>query len=142
MLISLLEDTPSRNKKEWYHTVRSYLTRETKFNHSKASINCSPLTIYVIEQILTRGGKHLRACGLRTENPPCVLVSEAVSVLTKEHTLVLGGDDKAVSSSKLSLSCCEDKIRNRPFSYAKMIYQTLKHLSSHYLTSGSGSKVT
>lgn len=115
ILISLLADTQSRIKKEWYrthfryHTVTSYLTRETKFNHSKASINCSPLTIYVIKHILTRGGKHLQACGLRTENPPCGLVSEAVSFLTNEHTLVLWGEAKALSSCKLSLSCCEDR---------------------------------
>lgn len=41
--------------------------------------------------VLTRGGRHSSACLLRTENPPWVLVSEAVKVLQKEWTLHFSG---------------------------------------------------
>lgn len=40
-----------------------------------------------IEQIkLTKGGRHSSACRLSTENPQCLLVTDAVSVLQKECT--------------------------------------------------------
>lgn len=34
--------------------------------------------------VSTKGGRHSVACFLRTEKPPCVLVSEAVKILQNE----------------------------------------------------------
>lgn len=43
------------------------------------------------EASLTKGGRQSSACLRRTENPPCVLVSEAVSVLQNECTVHFSG---------------------------------------------------
>lgn len=36
------------------------------------------------DSVSTKGGRHSVACFLRTEKPPCVLVSEAVKILQNE----------------------------------------------------------
>ena len=46
---------------------------------------------------ITSGGRHSEACLRRTENPPWVLVSEAVKTLQKECTVGLGGSDELES---------------------------------------------
>ena len=52
---------------------------------------------------LTSGGKQSSACLRRTENPPWVLVSEAVSVLQNEWTLHLSGSGRGGSGLVTSL---------------------------------------
>jgi hypothetical protein len=54
--------------------------------------------------MLTSAGKHSSACLLRTENPPWVLVSEAVKVLQKEWALHFSGS--CGSGSALVGSVC------------------------------------
>ena len=53
----------------------------------------------------TSGGRHSSACRLNTENPPCVLVSDAVSVLQNECTWNLGGGAGGPSFSTAFSSC-------------------------------------
>jgi hypothetical protein len=55
----------------------------------------------------TRGGRHSSACRRSTEKPPCVLVSEAVSVLQKDLTAGRGGVvlDPAFSAAAASFCC-------------------------------------
>lgn len=52
---------------------------------------------------LTSGGRQSSACLRRTENPPWVLVSEAVSVLQNEWTVHLGGSGGGGSGLVTSL---------------------------------------
>lgn len=56
------------------------------------------------KKLLTSGGKQSSACLRRTEKPPWVLVSEAVSVLQNEWTVHLG--DSGKGSSGLVTSLC------------------------------------
>ena len=67
-------------------------------------------------KVLTRGGRHSSACLLRTENPPWVLVSDAVRVLQKEYTKGFGGSGGRGSLSTEDSSCCEgdDSISAHP----------------------------
>jgi hypothetical protein len=44
-----------------------------------------------VESTHTRGGRHSSAWRRSTEKPPCVLVSEAVSVLQNDRTTGLAG---------------------------------------------------
>lgn len=44
-----------------------------------------------LEGSLTKAGRQSSACLRSTENPPCVLVSEAVSVLQNECTVHFSG---------------------------------------------------
>lgn len=60
---------------------------------------------------LTNGGKHSSACLLSTENPPWVLVSEAVSVLQKEWIVHLSGSGRGGSGLVIS-PCCSKVFRN------------------------------
>lgn len=56
---------------------------------------------------LTSGGRHSSACRRSTENPPCVLVSEAVSVLQKEWMIscsLVAGGATGTTASAASLS--------------------------------------
>jgi hypothetical protein len=58
----------------------------------------------VLHTQITSGGRHSEACLRRTENPPWVLVSEAVKTLQKEWTVGLGGSDG--HGSGLVVSIC------------------------------------
>lgn len=58
--------------------------------------------------IITNGGRHSFACLRRTENPPCVLVSEAVKTLQNEWTVGLGGS--SIGLSGLLGSLCYKQI--------------------------------
>lgn len=53
--------------------------------------------------MLTSGGRQSSACLRRTENPPCVLVSEAVSVLQNEWTVQRGVSGRGGSALVTSL---------------------------------------
>lgn len=55
-------------------------------------------------RIQTKGGRHSSAGCFGTENPPCVLVSEGVSFLLKEHILTFDGEGREVASAKLGSS--------------------------------------
>lgn len=57
----------------------------------------------------TSGGRHSVACFLRTENPPWVLVSDAVKTLQKEWTFGFGGSER--HGSGLVGSTCYIKMR-------------------------------
>lgn len=48
-------------------------------------------------QLLTNGGKQSSACLLNTENPPWVLVSEAVRVLQNEWIVHFSGSGRGGS---------------------------------------------
>lgn len=61
-------------------------------------------TFKKIKKLLTSGGRQSSACLRRTEKPPWVLVSEAVSVLQNEWTVHLGGSGRG--SSGLVTSLC------------------------------------
>lgn len=54
---------------------------------------------------ITNGGKHSLACLRRTENPPCVLVSEAVKILQNEWTVCFGASS-GHESGLLGSVCC------------------------------------
>lgn len=56
-------------------------------------------------QTQTSGGRHSSACRRSTENPPWVLVSEAVRVLQKECTWNRGGSGMGGSLSTMFSSC-------------------------------------
>lgn len=53
----------------------------------------------------TIGGKQSLACFRRTENPPWVLVSEAVKILQKEQVAGVGGSGTHGSGLVGSLCC-------------------------------------
>lgn len=60
---------------------------------------------------LTSGGRHSVACRLRTENPPWVLVSEAVRILQNECTV--GRTVSGCGWSRLTGSfCCSTRIKS------------------------------
>lgn len=52
---------------------------------------------------LTSGGRQSSACLLRTENPPWVLVSDAVRVLQNEWTVHFSGSGRGESGLLTSL---------------------------------------
>lgn len=67
-----------------------------------------------MESTQTRGGRHSSACRRSTEKPPCVLVSEAVSVLQKDLTAGLG--DAAAPELAFSAAtsvCCTNEQAER-----------------------------
>lgn len=53
-------------------------------------------------KVVTSGGRQSSACLRRTENPPWVLVSEAVSVLQNEWTVHLSGSGSGGSGLVIS----------------------------------------
>lgn len=63
------------------------------------------------EMELTSGGRHSVACLRRTENPPWVLVSEAVRILLKDRTVGLGGSGR-VESRLVGSLCCRNQSKN------------------------------
>jgi hypothetical protein len=63
-------------------------------------------------KLLTSGGRQSSACLRRTEKPPWVLVSEAVSVLQNEWTVHLGGSGRGSSGLVTSL-CYTNKTENK-----------------------------
>ena len=68
---------------------------------------------------LTNGGRHSSACRFNTENPPCVLVSDAVSILQKECTRGRAGGGGKSSSTK-STSCWQVSIILPAFNYFQL----------------------
>lgn len=61
--------------------------------------------------LLNSGGRHSSACRLKTENPPWVLVSDAVSVLQKECTWNRGGGGRIDSFFTVFSSCYNSHFR-------------------------------
>ena len=61
-------------------------------------------------EIFTKGGRQSSACFLSTENPPCVLVSEAVSIFVNlrgtlcDASVVRGDGEGGTSASSLFTS--------------------------------------
>jgi hypothetical protein len=60
--------------------------------------------------MLTKGGRQSSACLRRTEKPPWVLVSEAVSVLQNEWTVHLSGSGSGGSGLVTSLCWCMEEM--------------------------------
>jgi len=77
------------------------ITREVQLKETKRKFT---LGIMKGGKSLTNGGRQSSACLRRTEKPPWVLVSEAVSVLQNEWILTLG--DSVKGSSGLVTSLC------------------------------------
>ena len=103
------------------------------------------------KRIQTRGGRHSSACRLSTENPPWVLVSDAVRVLQKEWTWNRGGGGGGGSFSTAFSSCyiipphikkTKKIISIITFSPNYSLSLSETHTNERKLTFGSGSKVT
>jgi len=92
----------------------------------------------------TNGGRHSSACRFNTENPPWVLVSDAVSILQKECTRGRAGRGGKSSSSTNSTSCWQVCIILTAFSYFQLTSEDFKYLSNTRTnhTWVSGSKMT
>lgn len=71
------------------YNVQQCASRNIKQN-SKSNFNNSSSMAMRVRCLFTKGGRHSSACRLSTENPPCVLVSEAVNVLQNEWTWKCG----------------------------------------------------
>lgn len=78
---------------------------KTKKLHNMEETNKMDAILQYHLYALTKGGRQSSACLLRTEKPPWVLVSEAVSVLQNEWTLHLVGSGRAGSGLVTSLCC-------------------------------------
>ena len=60
-----------------------------------------------MKEVITKAGKHSVACLRRTENPPCVLVSDAVRIFTNEWNTCFVGSTRG--GSRLVSSLCYKK---------------------------------
>lgn len=99
----------------------SWIATKTKLSARKVQIkkdvNYESINMLKIRKYLeqnfkpTNGGRQSSACLLRTENPPWVLVSEAVSVLQNEWTVHLWGSGSG--GSGLVTSLCWSKRNNK-----------------------------
>lgn len=71
--------------------VGTYPREEKTKYYKKKQLEVFPKVTRTPEESLTKGGRQSSACLRSTENPPCVLVSEAVSVLQNECTVHFSG---------------------------------------------------
>lgn len=78
-------------------------------------------------RVITNWGRHSVACFRRTENPPWVLVSEAVKILQNECTVCLGGSGGHISGLLGSL-CCNITITTNKF----FLFEYLIHKVGHF----------
>lgn len=74
--------------------------------------------------VITNWGRHSVACFRRTENPPWVLVSEAVKILQNECTVCLGGSGGHISGLLGSLCCNITITTNKFFLFEYLIHKS------------------
>lgn len=81
--------------------------------------------IWQDQLIFTRDGRHSLACFLRTENPPWVLVSDAVKTLQKEWTFGLWGSGR--HGSWLVGSACYSQLKPTWVEYYNIQHKSPKN---------------